>query len=154
MVAALLHELSRTRLQPGHDQAFVFNYALINSLECVSGRHLLETTVRGVAKALGIDSFNAKCENLAQLIFELSKMLKYPPQPEQRHFVLVFDGIDRQKEAPPTLLPALARLSEIVGCPIPSHAGYCSLVLTTHKTADSVHVHCFHRHESPAKLSP
>lgn len=41
-------------------------------------------------------------------------MLKQVIQPESRHFVLVFDAIDRQKEAPPTLLPALARLSEIV----------------------------------------
>jgi hypothetical protein len=29
-------------------------------------------------------------------------------------FVLVFDGIDQQRDAPPTLLPALARLGEIV----------------------------------------
>jgi len=29
-------------------------------------------------------------------------------------FILVFDGIDRQREAPPTLLPALARLGEII----------------------------------------
>jgi origin recognition complex subunit 5 len=28
--------------------------------------------------------------------------------------VLVFDGIDQQREAPPTLLPALARLGEFV----------------------------------------
>ncbi len=31
-----------------------------------------------------------------------------------RRLVLVFDGIDRQKDAPPTLLPALARLGEVV----------------------------------------
>lgn len=43
-------------------------------------------------------------------------MLKYPPQPERRHFVLVFDAIDRQRDAPPTLLPALGRLSEITPC--------------------------------------
>lgn len=41
-------------------------------------------------------------------------MLKQDTQPRGRHFVLVFDAIDRQKEAPPTLLPALARLSEMV----------------------------------------
>jgi len=29
-------------------------------------------------------------------------------------FVLVFDGIDKQRDAPHTLIPALARLSEIV----------------------------------------
>lgn len=41
-------------------------------------------------------------------------MLNGVTQPEGRHFVLVFDAIDHQKEAPPTLLPALARLSEMV----------------------------------------
>lgn len=91
-----------------------FQHAIVNSLECVTGRHLFETTVRRVADALGLDTFTARCENLAQLTFELSRMLKYPPQPARRHFVLVFDGIDRQREAPPTLLPALARLSETV----------------------------------------
>jgi len=41
-------------------------------------------------------------------------MLKYPSRPDGFRFVLVFDGIDRQREAPGTLLPGLARLSEIV----------------------------------------
>lgn len=110
MVRALLHELSRADGQPD------YHYAVVNSLECVSGRHLLETTIRTVADALGlgVDAFNSRCENLAQLMFELSRMLKYSPHPDQGHFVLVFDGIDRQRDAPPTLLPALARLSEIV----------------------------------------
>lgn len=100
-------------------------YAIVNSVECVTGRHLFETTVRGVASALGFHDFATRCESLAQLSFELSRMLKQVLQPETRHFVLVFDAIDRQKEAPPTLLPALARLSEIVslacGVPVPAH---------------------------------
>ena len=48
-------------------------------------------------------------------------MLKYTPRPNGLRFVLVFDGIDRQRDAPHTLLPALARLSEIVGNPIAIH---------------------------------
>jgi len=43
-------------------------------------------------------------------------MLKYVERPANWRFVLVFDGIDQQREAPATLLPALARLSEIVCC--------------------------------------
>lgn len=120
MVAALLEELTAA-----HKRAFdkgneepdgkaEFQYAIVDSVECVTGRHLFETTIRKVAEAIGLESFTSRCENLAQLTFELSTMLKYPPQPEARHFVLAFDGVDRQKEAPPTLLPALARLSEIV----------------------------------------
>lgn len=55
-------------------------------------------------------------------------MLKQAVLPESRQFVLVFDAIDRQKDAPPTLLPALARLSEMVSPPCRAHAHpMCSL---------------------------
>ncbi|ROW04134.1 hypothetical protein VSDG_00727 [Cytospora chrysosperma] len=114
VTTALLQGLSEAHHSDDHDLAF--QYAIINSPECVTGRHLFETTVRKVADALGRKDFNPRCENLAQLTFELSKMLKYPPQPERRHFVLVFDAVDHQREAPPTLLPALGRLSEIIPC--------------------------------------
>ncbi|KAI3398151.1 hypothetical protein diail_9773 [Diaporthe ilicicola] len=113
VVTALLHQLGEA--QPtGHADPPVFQYAVVNSVECVTGRHLFETTLRKVASALGFDDSATRCESLAQLNFELSKMLKHGTQTEGRHFVLVFDAIDRQREAPPTLLPALARLSEII----------------------------------------
>lgn len=109
---ALLQRLEDA--QPiAHPQSPAFQYAIVNSVECVTGRHLFETTVRKVASALGFHDFATRCESLAQLNFELSRMLKHVNQPGGRHFVLVFDAIDRQKEAPPTLLPALARLSEM-----------------------------------------
>lgn len=41
-------------------------------------------------------------------------MIQYPKRDARWRFVLVLDAIDRQRDAPPTLLPALARLSEIV----------------------------------------
>lgn len=119
MVAALLKELSRARGEADDDAAFQLQYAIVNSLEIVTGRHLFETTLQRVADAVGVESFTPRCENLAQLTHKLARLLKYPPQPARRHFVLVFDSIDRQREAPPTLLPALARLSEIVGLPPP-----------------------------------
>ncbi|KAF3765954.1 hypothetical protein M406DRAFT_329799 [Cryphonectria parasitica EP155] len=116
IVSALLQELAQAHrnVNDDDDSEAEFQYAIVSSPECVTGRHLLETTVRKVAGAVGFGSFAPRCENLAQLTFELSKMLKFAPQPKGRHFVLVFDGIDRQKEAPPTLLPALARLSGII----------------------------------------
>lgn len=121
MVIALLKELSGAHGnaddQGGDEAALETQYAIINSLECVTGRHLFETTLRRVADAIGVKSVTPRCESLAQLTYELSKMLRYPPQPDRRHFVLVFDSIDRQREAPHTLLPALARLSEIVCSP-------------------------------------
>lgn len=40
---------------------------------------------------------------------------------EKGKFVLVFDGIDKQRETPPTLLPALARVGEIVSSNLARH---------------------------------
>ena len=108
MVTALLERLETA------DDASHFKHAIVNSVECITARHLFERTVAKVANVLGWQSTPARCENLSQLTHELSKMLKYAPRPDDWRFVLVFDAIDRQREAPSTLLPALARLSEIV----------------------------------------
>ena len=117
-----------------HDPS-VLDYAVVRSAECVTARHLYERTVGAVADAVA-DHLDARpvarCETLAALAVELGRLLeRYDGQgtrdededgdddgnrkrKTRRRFVLVFDGIDRQREAPPTLLPALARLSEMV----------------------------------------
>ncbi|EFY85902.1 origin recognition complex subunit Orc5 [Metarhizium acridum CQMa 102] len=43
-------------------------------------------------------------------------MLEEPARDPTWRFVLVLDEVDRQRDAPPTLIPALARLSEIIPC--------------------------------------
>ena len=92
-------------------------YTIINSRECISGRHLLERTVASCLDA--VDECSdikvdrkpySRCENISTLAIHLQRLLD-----GRERFVLVFDGIDRQREAPPTLLPALARFGEIVG---------------------------------------
>lgn len=83
-------------------------------MQCITGRHLFERIVGSVADALGWEDVPKRCETLAQLTVELAKMLKYPTRDPAWRFVLVLDGVDRQRDAPLTLLPALARLSEIV----------------------------------------
>lgn len=92
------------------------SHTIIRCQECVTGRHLLERTLTAVHEALpadGLDrdptSFNGRCENLGALAVHLQRLLD-----KQDKFVLVFDGIDKQREAPPTLLPALARLGEMI----------------------------------------
>ncbi|KAL0259163.1 hypothetical protein SLS55_006668 [Diplodia seriata] len=90
-------------------------YAIINSRECITGRHLLERTLAACLDA--VDEADpdttldrapyARCENLSALFVQLQQLLEGLDR-----FVLVFDGVDKQREAPPTLLPALARLSE------------------------------------------
>jgi origin recognition complex subunit 5 len=53
---------------------------------------------------------NGRCENASVLAVQLQRLLGSTTQ----KLVLVLDGVDRQREAPPTLLPALARLGELV----------------------------------------
>lgn len=82
---------------------------------------MLEQTLGTIAKAVAWEGAIPKCENLAQLVVEVEKLLQGwksldEAQAAKQRFVLVFDGIDRQREAPPTMLPALARMSELV-CP-------------------------------------
>ncbi|KAI1126563.1 origin recognition complex subunit Orc5 [Nemania abortiva] len=109
--SAIIREL----LQTLHgDSLSDLKYAVVKSAECVTARHLFERTVDLVGDALQNGSTPGRCETLAALTAELTKMLKYTEQDARSRFVLVFDGIDRQRDAPPTLLPALARLSEII----------------------------------------
>ncbi|KAI9744246.1 MAG: hypothetical protein M1818_002398 [Claussenomyces sp. TS43310] len=97
-------------------------HAILKSAECITGRHLLEATVGAIAEAVGWTRSIGRCESLAQLVVEVGRLLEALGQQTNKegevitpaaHFVLVFDGIDRQRDAPPTLLPALARLAEI-----------------------------------------
>lgn len=67
-----------------------------------------------MADALEWENKSSRCETLAQFPVELSRILSHTQRPAAFRFVLVFDAIDRQREAPPTLLPALARLADIV----------------------------------------
>ena len=94
-------------------------FAIVRSIECITARHLLERTIIACKDALGkiddgeaaqqLSSYDGRCESLSSLTVQLERILRLKSK-----FILVFDGIDRQREAPSTLLPALARLGEIV----------------------------------------
>ena len=91
-------------------------HAIMRCRECITGRHLLERTIAAVQSSLQQDEvaaghaeYNGRCENLGVLTAHLQRLL----QKEQK-FILVFDAVDRQRDAQPTLLPALARLGEFV----------------------------------------
>lgn len=91
------------------------DYAIIDSNKCVTARHLFERTVAKVSDAVRyLGPKSRRCETLSQLTVELSNILKYGAHADNWRFVLVFDAIDRQRDAPTTLLPGLARLSEVV----------------------------------------
>ncbi|KAF2671896.1 origin recognition complex subunit Orc5 [Microthyrium microscopicum] len=97
-------------------QALDVPHAIIDSKECITTRQLLEQAVaatrNSVHQALGTGLLHGnqiKCETVNALENHLEKNIKDVPK-----FVLVFDGVDRQKEAPMTLLPGLARLGTII----------------------------------------
>lgn len=85
-------------------EAVELPHAIVDSKECITGRQLLEQTVASAAQAIG--AVPSRCESLATLQVQLSKLLQHDK------LVLVFDGIDMQREAPQTLIPALARMAE------------------------------------------
>jgi origin recognition complex subunit 5 len=94
-------------------------YALVDSRECITARHLLEQA--SIASRYGALQFAAenaavgaqsRCETVNTLENHLEKTVHGLPK-----FVLVFDGIDRQREMSPTLIPGLARLGSIVRIP-------------------------------------
>ncbi|CAG8953780.1 hypothetical protein HYFRA_00006671 [Hymenoscyphus fraxineus] len=120
---ALLEKLSNPHAQNGftngefHDEDQL-RYAIVKSAECISGRHLLEQTIGAVAQAIDWNGDIGRCENLAQLPVSIGRMMEKwiegEEQPSKRRLVLVFDGIDQQRETPATLFPALGRLGEII----------------------------------------
>lgn len=90
--------------------------AIVHSRECITTRHLLERAISDSKAALSkqhqldLDrGFDGRCESISAFVVQLQLLLE-----GRGKFVLVFDGIDRQREALPTLLPAIARLGEII----------------------------------------
>lgn len=94
-------------------------HAVIRSTECITGRHLLTKILWNTLEAVGQkdewEKFGkGRCENVSSLAVLLDECLSPRAAEKRGTFVLVLDEIDRQREAPPTLLSALARLGEIV----------------------------------------
>ena len=84
-------------------------YAIIDSQECITARHLFERTLSSCSAALRLPTSPAspKCETISLFAAHLETVLS-----SISSFTLVFDNIDRQREGPPTLLSALSRLGE------------------------------------------
>ncbi|CZT09170.1 related to origin recognition complex subunit 5 [Rhynchosporium agropyri] len=118
IVKALLEQLSNPSKgqRNGTKHSNNLRYAVVKSAECISGRHLLEQTVGAVAAAVEWKDNVGRCDNLARLVVELGGLVNSwtKSREEDGKFVLVFDGIDRQRDPPATLLQALARLGETI----------------------------------------
>jgi origin recognition complex subunit 5 len=98
----------------GNDGNPLTAFTVVDCPECITNRHLLETAVRRAADALSWHGPSPKCESVSQLTVEFSKMLLYADRPPRFCFTLVLDAIDQQRENASGILPALARLPEIV----------------------------------------
>lgn len=88
--------------------------AIVDSRECITSRQLLERIISQCLDALADSGAELqqlpRCDSISALHVHLESNLR-----AQEKFILVFDGIDKQRDASPTLLPALARLGECVG---------------------------------------
>lgn len=98
-------------------------HAIVRSTECITGRHLLTKILWATLEALGQkdewEQFGkGRCEHVSTLAVLLDECLTASGGGGKGKFVLVLDEIDKQREAPQTLLSALARLGEMVSCPL------------------------------------
>ena len=87
--------------------------AIVRSQECITTRHMLERAVSLVNDQLNrgnaANGINVgRCDSISAFVVELQRILG------EEKFILIFDGIDRQREAAPTLFPALVRLGKLV----------------------------------------
>lgn len=112
------HATGKSSVISSYLVASKLQHAIVRCKECVTGRHLLERTVAAIRQSLKsneneeTEGYTGRCESLSALTVQLERL--FASHTSQEKFTLVFDGIERQREAPPTLLPALARLGEYV----------------------------------------
>ncbi|EED15138.1 origin recognition complex subunit Orc5, putative [Talaromyces stipitatus ATCC 10500] len=100
-------------------------HAIIRCVECITSRHLLQKILIETLSAFGMaeewEKFGkGRCEHVSTLLILLgdiisaAKSRKNVDDLNGDKFVLVLDGIDRQREASQMLLAALARLGEMI----------------------------------------
>lgn len=91
-------------------------HAVVQSADWVDSRELLEAAISAVVNIskeeneehVGTD-IDRRCESISIFVTQLQLLLE-----GKGNTILVFDGIDRQREPWLTLLPAIARLGEAV----------------------------------------
>ncbi|THY49910.1 hypothetical protein D6C98_06193 [Aureobasidium pullulans] len=109
---------AKTGLLKSYLELSGLKHAFIPCSECITGRHFLERTLAACVNAIeqavdiSLDGvIPSRCESLSTLTSSFERLFEGIDK-----FVLVLDGIDEQREAPPTLLPTLARLGQLIPC--------------------------------------
>ncbi|KXL49045.1 MAG: hypothetical protein FE78DRAFT_76668 [Acidomyces sp. 'richmondensis'] len=103
-------------------------HAVVRCRECVTGRHMLERMCAAVRHALRRDGVevshsadappsagwrsSGRCDSLSSVAVQLQHLL--PPPDSDEPFILVLDDIIPPRDSPPKLLPALARLPDLI----------------------------------------
>lgn len=120
-------------------------HAVVRSTECITGRHLLTKILWNTLEALGQEHEwekygKGRCEHVSSLAVLLEECLAARAAEKRGKFVLVLDEIDRQREAPHTLLSALARVGEIVSfwLGIPSCVPWSLIQICIDSPADTI----------------
>ena len=121
-----LEATGKTSIVRGLLSTLAVLHAIIKSPECITTRHLLERTVTAVEESLIAEAVEEgdimsasetnRCENMSMLVGHLQRLFQSRSRRRKSRskFVLVFDDVDRQREASATLFPALARVGETV----------------------------------------
>jgi origin recognition complex subunit 5 len=89
-------------------------YTLLRSRECLTQRHLLSKIFASCVSAFEQESQIEQYDRIDSINALLGNLRKLFERVGQRRFVVVIEGIDRLKQAGPTLLPALARSGDQV----------------------------------------
>ena len=118
MVAYGLENTSKVEVISAVLKEREIQHAIVKSKECLSQRHLLSKIFAACASALEeqtrIDQYD-KVDSINVLLGNLRKIFD---RHNDAKFVVVIEGIDKLKQAGPTLLPALARLGNQVYRPM------------------------------------
>lgn len=93
-----------------------FRCAIIKIIECIDTRHLFEQIITSLSKSLDFKRLPGPVTNIAELMAQIQQLFEGwdAGTTEKRKFVLVLDGIEKQKNAIPGLFAALARINDMV----------------------------------------
>ncbi|OCT45871.1 origin recognition complex subunit Orc5 [Cladophialophora carrionii] len=89
-------------------------HAVIKTKECLSQRHLLSKIFAACIITLGYEGQIDRYEKVDSINALLGNLRKLSERVNRRKFVVVIEDADELKQPGPTLLPALARLGDMV----------------------------------------
>ncbi|KAH8691131.1 hypothetical protein BGW36DRAFT_400483 [Talaromyces proteolyticus] len=120
--ALVLHGISATcksTITRAVLEALNVPHTVVRCAECITGRHLLTKILLETLRVLDLgdewERFGkGKCEYVSTLVVLLTDAFSSSKGKGVDKFILVLDGIDKQRDASQMLLAALARLGEVI----------------------------------------